>query len=132
MTNVEQHQELLNELHQLYEKKNRDYGDSFHQTFLEEEFAMSRIRLTDKLLRFKRLSMSGEQNIHDESIRDTLMDLANYAIMTVMEIDRYQKEAAESPSEITNKMTKLRPYYAVTDGCIGVLGRTNCDRNCHD
>lgn len=128
MTNLEQHMELLCELHHLYEKKNHDYGDSFHQTFLEEGFSMSRIRLTDKLMRFKRLSLSGEQNVHDESIRDTLMDLANYAIMTVMEIDRYQKEADESLSEIAKNLAKLQPCYPTADGCIGVLGRTNCEK----
>ena len=70
----------------MYAKKNKDYGDSFHQTFVEEGMATSRIRLNDKLERFKRLSKSNEQNVKDESIVDTLKDLANYAIMTIMEI----------------------------------------------
>lgn len=49
--------------------------------------AMARIRLGDKLNRFKTLTKDGGQQVQEESIRDTLIDLANYAIMTVMEID---------------------------------------------
>lgn len=86
--NVDRHYGICDELNQLYAKKNHDYGDSFHDTFLEEGFAMSRIRLSDKLSRFKTLSKGYQQYISDESVRDTLLDLANYAIMTVMEMDR--------------------------------------------
>lgn len=88
MSNLEKHQKICDELHKLYVQKNIDYGDSFHHTFLEEGFATSRIRLNDKLERFKKLSRGGKQNVQDESLRDTLIDLANYAIMTVMEIDK--------------------------------------------
>lgn len=88
MTNVEMHQDICEELNNLYQRKNWDYGDSFHQRYLEEGMAMARIRLGDKLSRFKTLTRTGEQQVQDESIRDTLIDLANYAIMTVMELDR--------------------------------------------
>ena len=68
------------------------HGDSFHQTFVEEGLAMTRIRLGDKFSRFKTLSRlsandADQQRVSDESIRDTLMDLANYAIMTILEMD---------------------------------------------
>lgn len=87
-TSVEQHMNIAVELNQLYAKKNKDYGDSFHTSFVEEGMAMARIRLGDKLSRFKTLTKNNQQEVKDESIRDTLIDLANYAIMTVMEIDR--------------------------------------------
>ena len=87
MTNTERHLQLCKILNEVYTKKNHDYGDSFHQTFLEEGFAMARIRLTDKLNRFKALTRTDEkQKVTDESIQDTLMDLANYALMTILEI----------------------------------------------
>lgn len=89
MNNVEQHDAVCKELNQLYKQKNQDYGDSFHETFLEEGMAMARIRLTDKLNRFKKLTRhEAVRSVADESVRDTLIDLANYAIMTVMELDR--------------------------------------------
>lgn len=87
MDKVKKHMAVCEEINDLYEKKNHDYGDSFHQTFEEEGMAMTRIRLGDKLSRFKTLSCGAEQKVNDESIRDTLIDLANYAIMTVVEMD---------------------------------------------
>lgn len=85
---VMRHKELCDGLNALYARKNHDYGDSFHQTFVEEGLAMSRIRLGDKFSRFKTLSRisptdSTQQQVTDESIRDTLLDLANYAISAI-------------------------------------------------
>lgn len=96
MDKVKNHMVVCEEINDLYEKKNHDYGDSFHQTFEEEGMAMPRIRLGDKLSRFKTLSRGAEQKVNDESIRDTLIDLANYAIMTVVEIDM-KREAPHDP-----------------------------------
>jgi len=87
MTKTERHMEICEELNHLYDKKNHDYGDSFHTTYLEEGMAMPRIRLGDKLNRFKTLTKVETALVNDESVRDTLVDLANYAIMTIMEID---------------------------------------------
>lgn len=91
-TKAERHKDLCLSLNTLYEKKNHDYGDSFHTTFEEEGMAMARIRLSDKLNRFKSLSrQENEQRVTDESIKDTLLDLANYAIMTVLEMEEAEK-----------------------------------------
>lgn len=87
MDKVAAHMDLCKEINALYAKKNHDYGDSFHATYLEEGMAMPRIRLNDKLSRFKTLTLKGGQQIMDESVRDTLIDLANYAIMTILEMD---------------------------------------------
>lgn len=87
MTKTEEHKKICDELNAIYTKKNADYGDSFHTSFVEEGMAMPRIRLGDKLARFKNLTRGSAQRVADESIRDTLLDLANYAIMTVLEMD---------------------------------------------
>ena len=92
LSKVQRHAEICKEINNLYERKNHDYGDSFHQTFVEEGMAMPRIRLGDKLARFKSLTKSEVQEVKDESIRDTLIDLANYAIMTVLELDDLKAE----------------------------------------
>lgn len=86
-TKVEKHLALCQEINNLYARKNADYGDSFHTSFKEEGMAMVRIRLGDKFNRFKTLSRGTEQKVKDESIRDTLMDLANYALMAVLEME---------------------------------------------
>lgn len=87
LSKVNQHKDICLRLNEIYERKNHDYGDSFHQTFVEEGMAMARIRLGDKFNRFKTLSKNTDQKVADESIRDTLLDLANYAVMTVLEMD---------------------------------------------
>ena len=87
MSKVEKHKKICEELNSLYAKKNHDYGDSFHISFTEEGMAMPRIRLGDKFNRFKTLSRDNKQEVNDESIRDTLIDLANYAIMTILEME---------------------------------------------
>ena len=93
---VDQHERICIELTALYERKNRDYGDSYHLSYLEEGMAMARIRLGDKLNRFKTLTRSPRsRQVQDESIRDTRIDLANYAIMTIMELDAAKKCAAK-------------------------------------
>lgn len=84
------HHNICEELTELYRKKNHDYGDSFHKSYQEYGLTMAAIRLEDKLNRFKTLARSGAE-VSDESLRDTLIDLANYAILTVMELDREQK-----------------------------------------
>ncbi len=87
MTKPERHKALCNILNEIYKQKNQAYGDSFHDTFVEEGLAMARIRLSDKLNRFKTLSRNPNIDQADESLTDTLLDLANYALMTILEID---------------------------------------------
>lgn len=87
MDNVTHHRMVCDELNKLYEKKNHDYGDSFHKSYEEFGLTMAAIRLDDKLNRFKTL-IKAESKVKDESIRDTLIDLANYSIMAVMELER--------------------------------------------
>lgn len=79
------HARICDDLNKLYERKNHDYGDSFGKSFAEYGMSMPCIRLEDKLNRLKALTRSGNQQVSDESIDDTLMDLANYAIMTLVE-----------------------------------------------
>ena len=120
MDNVQYHEKLCKELNDLYAKKNRDYGNSFHDTYLEEGLAMSRIRLSDKLARFKKLShkCDYEGSVEDESIRDTLIDLANYALMTVMELDldaQKQEEPIEAYPFIKKRFLDIDPHFPLND-----------------
>lgn len=91
MDKLDMHEDICEELHDLYERKNHDYGDSFGKSFEEYGLVMPCIRLEDKLNRFKTLVKFGgdgtSSKVSEESIRDTLMDLANYALMTVVELD---------------------------------------------
>lgn len=88
MNTIELHKQICEELTDLYARKNHDYGDSFHISYLEEGMAMPRIRLGDKFNRFKNLTRNTVTLVDDESVKDTLIDLANYAIMTLIEMER--------------------------------------------
>ena len=92
MDTIELHRQICSALTDIYERKNHDYGDSFHLSYVEEGMAMPRIRLGDKFNRFKNLTRTNERLVDDESIRDTLLDLANYAIMTIIEMEREHYE----------------------------------------
>lgn len=81
------HKQICDELNVMYEAKNADYGDSFSKTFEEYGLIAPIIRLEDKLNRLKTLEDSYTPKVPNESIRDTLLDIANYAIMTIKELD---------------------------------------------
>ena len=85
MSKIDMHSTICRNLTALYERKNADYGDSFGKSFKEYGLTMACIRLEDKLNRIKALR-SKDAQVADESIADTLMDLANYAIMTLVEM----------------------------------------------
>ena len=83
--------EITDYMYQIYEKKNADYGDSFSKTFDEFGLTASAIRINDKTERFKKLIKQDAQ-VQDESIKDTLLDLANYAVLTLMEMSKHESQ----------------------------------------
>ena len=89
---VQTHIDICRTLTDIYIAKNKDYGDSFSKSFKEYGMMMPCIRLEDKINRLKSLTKNKEQKVSDESIEDTLKDLANYAIMTLIELKSGGKE----------------------------------------
>ena len=75
-------EDLTKEMNQLYERKNRDYGNSFDKTLDEFGVVAGLIRMNDKMNRIKSI-YNKNTNVKDESLEDTLIDLANYAVMTL-------------------------------------------------
>lgn len=90
---IEAHKELLDGLHNLYVTKNRDYGDSVHDTYEKYGLVSFLVRLEDKLNRARTLSKQAAV-VQDEKIEDTLLDMANYAVLAVLELkgDRTNNE----------------------------------------
>lgn len=72
----------------LFKKKNADYGDSF-ATYGPVGVI---VRMGDKISRLSSVSKNGINLVNTESIRDTLIDLHNYAAMAVMLIDGNEKQ----------------------------------------
>ena len=65
-------------------RKNHDYGDSFAQQYEKYGLQSALIRMDDKMRRLETLA-DGEQAQVAESIEDTLMDLAGYALLALVE-----------------------------------------------
>lgn len=87
--------ELTNKACETYERKNADYGDSFVKTRAIVPNAIL-VRLHDKLNRVTNLMLKNDQKVADESIEDTLLDLANYALMELTE-RIYEKQDKADP-----------------------------------
>jgi len=83
MTRVEQLKRVQDEALDLFEKKNADYGDAF----AEYGPVGVLVRMGDKIKRAVSISASGVMLVDEEKLRDTLIDLGNYAAMCVMLID---------------------------------------------
>ena len=77
----------------LYFHKSHDYGDSFGRQWKDFGILSAVIRMSDKLNRIRQLAQEAQQ-VDDESMIDTLLDLASYAIMSVIELENDQKNEA--------------------------------------
>ena len=86
------HLEICQELNEIYQKKNERYGDSFAK--LRNELGRDSIlyRVGDKYHRLQQLLRNPWLSLEDESIDDTLLDLANYCIMELVErrVDKHE------------------------------------------
>ena len=82
--------DITNGMYDTFKAKNHDYGNSFSELFAECGMTYAYGHMAEKLKRVKSL-MSDEAKVNGESIRDSLLDLANYAILTIMELDKTRK-----------------------------------------
>ena len=83
--------QLANQLVDTYRRKNIDYGDSFGISVRKYGIIAALTRMSDKWNRLENLILHMDENsvpnVADESVLDTLLDLATYAFMTYMEIE---------------------------------------------
>ena len=115
---------------ELFIKKNADYGNSYKQYGLIGVL----VRLQDKINRCLNITKNGI-HVQDESLRDTLIDLHNYAAMALMESEseptvpnlpiRYNSESepqsSEPPLSEVIDTSKLTPAQrACIDECINL------------
>lgn len=99
MEKIKMFADVVSQMVKLYEQKNSDYGDSFGEAFKELGIVSAVTRMNDKMNRLKSLTVPGkEQCVADEKIEDTLIDLANYAVMTIIEL-RSKEIASEKSTQ---------------------------------
>lgn len=82
--------DITNDMYDTFKAKNHDYGNSFSELFAECGMTYAYGHMAEKLKRVKSL-MSDEAKVKGESMKDSLLDLANYAILTIMELDKTRK-----------------------------------------
>ena len=84
MTDFEQFKEIVKEMTELFEKKNSNYGNRFSKLYDELGGISGLVPLYNKLHRATSLIKGNQNNF--ESLEDTFIDLANYAIMNLIEL----------------------------------------------
>jgi hypothetical protein len=83
MDRVEQMKKVQQEGLELFKRKNKDYGDAF-ATYGTVGVL---VRMGDKISRLNHVTRNGINLVEEEKIRDTLIDLHNYAAMAIMLLD---------------------------------------------
>ena len=98
---IEEHLKICNKIHQLYIDKNSDYGDSVNDTFKKFGMDAFLVRMYDKLNRVYSLTRTqAEAKVNDEKIEDTLLDLANYAMIALVELKNEKSNLCQRAKEV--------------------------------
>lgn len=95
------HSDICTALHALYLAKNSDYGSAFEKLFAEVGDVAAYTKVADKFYRVQELRPNPDKAKVEESLRDTLLDLANYCLLWVVEMD-----AANHKTAVPNKPTR--------------------------
>jgi hypothetical protein len=88
---VSQMKAIQTEAMNLFVRKNADYGDAFAQYGVIGVL----MRIEDKLKRSMSITRTGVNLVNEEGLRDTLIDLHNYAAMALMLIDEDEEEVSK-------------------------------------
>ena len=83
MSRIEQMKIIQSQALELFTRKNTDYGDAFAKYGVIGVL----MRIEDKIQRSLAITKNGVNLVNDESMRDTLIDLHNYAAMALMLLD---------------------------------------------
>lgn len=79
-------------LAEILQEKNKAYGDSFTKSVDEDGLLVLKIRLGDKFNRISSLIKRDERKENDESLEDTLLDLAGYSILGLKYLKEHENE----------------------------------------
>lgn len=82
-------EELTDLMQNIFAKKREDYGPSTTETFNKFGPVAMLVRMHDKLARLDTLLGTNKHPVvDDERVEDTLLDLANYAVITILEMEK--------------------------------------------
>lgn len=83
----ERFKEIALSLADLYSKKNPVYGNSFERSLKKYGKISGLTRISDKFNRLEKIITNPDIETNDESLEDTLLDLASYCIMMKMALE---------------------------------------------
>lgn len=89
---------ITEKMRETFLKKNHDYGNSFHETwdeFGDKGIITALTQISHKYHRLINIGL-GTKPLVDESIDDTLLDMANYCILTIMELEKARNNEKEN------------------------------------
>lgn len=121
MNDVQRFGRIQVEMCDTFKSKNADYGNSFsqlYQEFGDNGIITAAVQISHKYHRFMNL-IKGTPAKVNESLRDTLLDLANYCVLTVMELDKAEEHKTgltsasnphDSASAVTYRTTSQLDY----------------------
>ena len=97
LSKFDRHELICEKLNDIYIRKNKDYGDSVGKMFEKLGIISIITRLGDKYNRLENLCCKpdSERQVLDESIIDTFIDIANYAIIGLIEMEIENEKKAE-------------------------------------
>ena len=98
----EAHANICDGLRNLRLKKGHDYGQCFEFSMADYGLLSPVVRFRDKLGRLENLLKVKESKVDDESIRDTILDLGNYCILTCAVLDLIDRKKCESETSCSN------------------------------
>lgn len=80
---------IVDNMKEVFARKRNDYGATTTETFRRFGPVSMLTRMYDKLGRIENLTLKHtDTTVCDESVEDTLLDLANYAIIMILEINK--------------------------------------------
>lgn len=91
-TKEELFEELTTQMLDTFKMKNADYGNSTTETYNEFGLTSYAVRLSDKLNRIKSFCKKGCFKVRDERCVDTLLDMANYCLLAIIDIKHNQNK----------------------------------------
>lgn len=106
--------ELMDQQRAIYDRKNADYGNSFHHTVERFGLVAALVRVTDKMERIHRLQRNAAQT-KDESLRDTVSDALNYLLMFSAEMICGTWELADE-SRVPDEADNITIVHRLMDG----------------
>ena len=128
MNKIEKHEQICNEIHEMYIKKNADYGDSVGELYAKLGDISFLTRISDKYHRLMNLMCDSDgykrKDINYESVDDTIQDLANYSIIWLIEREM-KKEYIDEVEEVEEEIVTFENIAYNLKNLINKLNKNN-------